>query len=425
MHAPVKRSRLVQTVPFFYGWVVLVAGTIGIIMTGPGQTFGVSVFVNHFIDDLHISRSTISFTYGLATLLASLALPYVGRQIDRYGPRKMVVVIALCFGLVAMGMSAVRGLVTLFLGFVGLRLLGQGSLQLVSNNVIAQWFVRKRGFVMGISGMGMAAAFMIFPDVIHRLVLHFGWRRAWVALGLLIWGVVIPVGWLFFRDRPEEYGLWPDGKPVENAAGAVDASVLEENWTLEEARRTPAFWVFTAGLATIAMILTGLHFHQVSLFETRGLSVDLAVRAFQVVGIASATSVFIVGWLLDYVSPRWLLTLAMGFLAGTMLLAMSMRQLWHVVLYGALMGLTSGCFRAIDSVVWANYYGRRHLGAVRGAALMGVVVGTALGPYPLGLSRDLLGSYSPALALLLVLPAAIAVAALLVRRPRKHPGPAS
>ncbi len=418
MGSAVKRSRVVHAVPFFYGWVVLFAGTVGIIMTGPGQTFGISVFVNYFIQDLGITRSTLSLIYGLATLTASLALPAMGRQIDRHGPRVMVVVIGLCFGLVAMGMSLVQSVFTLFLGFVGLRFLGQGSLQLVSNNVIAQWFVRKRGLVMGLSGLGMAAAFTIFPDIIHRFILAFGWRTAWVVLGLLIWAVVIPTGWFFFRDRPEDYGLWPDGQPVEGTEKGE--TPLEEHWTLPEARRTAAFWVFAAGLATIAMILTGLHFHQVSLFQSRGLSTSAAIGAFQVVGVASATSVFVVGWLLDHVSPRWLLAVAMSFLAGTMLLAMSMTRLWHVVMYGVLMGATSGFFRAIDSVVWAKYYGRRHLGAVRGAALMGVVIGTALGPYPLGLSRDVLGSYSPALTALLVLPLSIAVAALLVSRPRKR-----
>ncbi len=123
------------------------------------------------------------------------------------------------------------------------------------------------------------------------------------------------------------------------------------------------------------------------------------------------------GWLLDHLSPRWVLSGSLFLLAATMLMLLVMTTPEQALIFGALNGLTSGAFRVLDTVVWAKYFGRLHLGSIRGAVMIGVVGGTALGPYPLGLSLDTLGNYTPAL---LVLPLGIGVAALWIKRPEKQ-----
>ena len=137
-----EESRLVAQSPVFYGWIVLAVGTLGVIMTSPGQTYAVSIFIEHFIEDLNISRSVVSTLYAAGTLTGSLALPFIGREIDRRGTRVMVVVVAALFGLACIYMGAVRGALMLGLGFIAIRMLGQGSLTLVSQNAINQWWVR-------------------------------------------------------------------------------------------------------------------------------------------------------------------------------------------------------------------------------------------------------------------------------------------
>ena len=178
--APAKSSRLVSVVPFFYGWVILVAGTVGIIMMAPSQTFTISVFIDPFIKELDMSRSTISLVYGLATLAASLMLPLTGRLLDRHGPKRMVLAVAFGLGLACMAMSLVHGLVTILFAILAVRFLGFGSLQLVSNNLIAQWFIRRRGRVMGLAGLSLAASLVIFPGLAQYLIDHFDWRLTWV-----------------------------------------------------------------------------------------------------------------------------------------------------------------------------------------------------------------------------------------------------
>lgn len=152
----IRRSRVVSASPVYYDWIILFIATVGMILTGPGQTYAVSVFIEHFIVDLGISRALVSTLYTVGTLTAAFALPYVGRQVDRRGSRLTMAAITVALGLACIYMGSVRNALMLVVGFVALRMLGQGSLSLVSKNVINQWWVRRRGMAMGIAGMATA-----------------------------------------------------------------------------------------------------------------------------------------------------------------------------------------------------------------------------------------------------------------------------
>lgn len=419
MIVPTKSSRLIKATPFFYGWIILVVGTVGIVMMAPSQTFTISIFIDYFIKELGISRANISLLYGVATFAASLLLPLTGRQVDRFGPRLMTPLIALGLGLASVGVALVHSIFTLFLGLLALRFLGFGSLQLVSNNLIAQWFIRRRGRVMGLAGLSLPIGLMIFPGLSQFWIEQLGWRWAMGLLGLLVWLVMLPVSLLFFKDRPELYGLQPDGDTLAEV-DSLKTGAAERHWTLAEARRTGVFWLFSAGLTVLTMMLAGLVFHQTSLFEVRGLSREVAVSTFYVIAIFSVIGNLGMGWLLDRYRARLLLALTLFLLAATMVMVQFMRTPTEALLYAALNGLVSGAFRVIDAVVWAKYFGRLHLGSIRGAVMIGVVGGTALGPYPLGLSMDTFGSYAPAMTALLVFPVGIGLAALLIKRPEKQ-----
>lgn len=404
------RSRVIDNTPFFYGWVVLAAGTFGMMMTTPGQTLGVSLFLDKIITDLGVSRSVVSLLYTVGTVTGSFALPFVGRFIDRRGPRVAVVAVAALFALACGYMGTVRDLAMLLVGFVLIRGLGQGSLSLVSQHVVNLWFVRRRGFAVGLTGLGIAAATAFFPMVIDAMIQAHGWRQAYTLLGLLVAVTVVPVGALLFRSRPERYGLAPDG------AALLDRSLngaAETNYSLREARRTRTFWLFVVGNALISALTTGLVFHHFSIMAAGGLDRAAAVRVFVPFGAATAAANLGAGVLMDRVPPRVLLAAMLVAQAGTLGLAAAMRPAL-VLPYGALLGLTMGMKGGVQSAVFAHYFGRRHLGAVKGTASTIGVVGTAAGP-PLfalahaasgGYGAVLLASAAPALAL-------AAVAALL------------
>ncbi|MCB0129263.1 MAG: MFS transporter [Caldilineaceae bacterium] len=434
MATATRTSRLINHTPFFYGWVILVAGTISIAMMGPSQTFTVGLFIDTWVAQLGISRSNIALIYGVSTLSASLFLPVTGRMTDRRGARTMIAVVGVGLGLSCIVMGQVNGVLSLLLGLLALRFFGFGSVQLVSNHAIAQWFIHKRGTVMGLAGQSLALGLFIFPVLGEALINIFGWRGAWVAMGLMAMAVLILVGWTFFRDTPELYGQVPDGRhqpasttsrPQPGATGTnardTDSPRAEEvNWTLAEARGTALFWIFAVGLASMTLVMAGMAFHQVSLFAARGFPRETAIRAFQISALTSIVGNLGIGRLLDLVSARKLLATVLLLLASTLILLVVMSAPWHAALFGALYGVISGSYRVMDSTVWAKYYGRRHLGEIRGATMIGTLGGTAFGAYPLALSYDLLNSYTPALMAFLLLPLALAAVALMARRPEKR-----
>jgi sugar phosphate permease len=421
-----RSSRLVSGAPVFYGWIIMLAGSFGLIMTSPGQTYSVSIFIESFIADLGVSRSVVSTLYTAGTLLGSLAQPIFGRQIDRRGSRYMVVVIAGIFGLACIYMGFVSSAIMLGLGFTAIRMFGQGGLGLVCTNVMNQWWVRRRGTVLGISGV-LLSMFGLggFPNLINWLIGQFGWRVTYVVLGISLLLIMTPLGWLLFRNKPEAYGLQPDGGHPVGALDEPRSRLAEQNWLPSEAVRTSAYWILAAGLAAISMLATGLFFHMVSIFDDNGLSAAVAASVYVPIALTTAIANLGSGLLVNRVPLRVLLAVALFLQALSLWMAQFLRGAELALLYGLILGATMGLTRTVSSTAWAAYFGRRHLGSISGLSSTILVAGSALGPLPLGIARDVLGSYNQALAVLAVLPLLLAILAFFARRPSKRVAPPS
>jgi MFS family permease len=414
--ATVRKSRIVERSPVYYGWLILLAATLGMMMTAPGQTFGVSVFLDDIIADLGLSRSTVSLLYTIGTLVGSFSLPFVGRFIDSKGPRVAVVVIAALFALACVAMGFVGGLLTLLAGFILIRGLGQGSLGLVSIHVINIWFVRRRGLAIGLSGIGIALTTGFFPLFGQLLLERFDWRVSYMILGALVATIMIPVGALFFRSHPESYGLLPDGSAPERKPEFGEA-----NYTAIQARRTVTFWLFVAGDFIVSALGTGLIFHHFSIMASAGIDRLTASTFFVPFGTVSAGAILVTGYLMDRLPPRYLLSLAQGLLVAGIVLAGRAGAPELVLLYGAILGLGTGMKAAIGGSVYAYYFGRKHLGAIKGSAITITVAGAAVGPFIYALGYDAAGSYIPVLTLSALAPLALALFAPFLR-PRRPDG---
>ena len=422
MEAPalaVRKSRVINASPIYYGWIIVIAGAIGMILSSPGQTYAVSIFIDHFIDDLGLSRSLVSTLYTAGTLTASFALPFVGRQLDKRGTRSVMTAVVIAFGCVCVYMGFVSNAIMVGLGFVGLRMLGQGSLSITSRYVINQWWVRRRGMVMGIAGVCSALLGAGgFPNLINNLIPQFGWRTTYILLGLLIWSVMLPISLIVIHNRPEDYGLQPDGHASANDdENSEENELVEDNWTRAEATRTPVFWLVTASLAAPSMLNTGLTFHIVSIFEDSGLSSDVAAAAFIPLAVASATFRLIGGYLIDRVPARFLLSFGLLLNAIVLVMAPRLSSVGVGLLFGVIMGAGSGLEQTVSGVIWAKYFGRLHLGSITGVVATLLVAASALGPMPMGVARDLMGSYSTVLLVFALIPLTLAVANLFLGKP--------
>jgi MFS family permease len=213
----------------FIGWRIAVLASITGAMTGPGQTIGVSVFVDPMIADLNLTRSQVSMAYLIGTLVGAAALLPVGRWIDRVGSRRGMTWIGLAFGIGLVAMSGVRGFVTLAIGFTLIRWLGQGSLGLVSVVSITHWFERRRGAVFGVSFTAVSALMALTPIFLGLAIEAYDWRTAWLIAAVAVWLVVIPIARFGIVDRPADVGQYPDGDAAPSVATARIRNALSRS----------------------------------------------------------------------------------------------------------------------------------------------------------------------------------------------------
>ena len=177
---------------FFYGWVIVGIGSLGIFTSGAGQSHTFSPFIPVISQDLKISSTSITTAYMIATLFAAFLLPKMGRLVDKHGPRKILIYTVLLLGVGCMIFGAASNFLMLAIAFGFLRFFGQGSLMLGSANIITQWFDKKRGFALGLMGLGFAISMGLHPSISDFLITNYGWRMAWVIIGLSTWLIMLP-----------------------------------------------------------------------------------------------------------------------------------------------------------------------------------------------------------------------------------------
>ncbi|WP_239113061.1 MFS transporter [Halomicronema sp. CCY15110] len=443
-----------KRMPVFYGWVILGAATVGILMSIPGQTAGVSVFTDYLLAATGLSRLALSNAYLIGTLTSGLLLPFGGVFIDRFGARLVVVAASLWLALTLVFLSVsdrlAQTLSTFFsldssqplafgllcLGFVSLRFSGQGMLTMVSRTTLGKWFDRRRGMASGTSGIFVAFGFSTAPLLLSFFIDGFGWRGAWLTLAALVGVGMGAIGWLLFRDNPEECGLVMDGDavppvPMARSRRSTDEPlaagaplpvqrhyVTPRDFTRREALRTLAFWSVTLALATQALTITGITFHIVDIGAAAGLSQKQTVALFLPIGILSTATGYLVGILSDRLRLKYLF-IAMMVCEALGLLGMAHLDSlpWRVLAIAGL-GFTGGCFGTLSTVTMPRYFGRRHLGAIAGVNMMTLVIASAIGPSFLALCNDIFGSYRLGLYLCALLPLLVVGLLLPSRNPQ-------
>lgn len=395
---------------FYYGYIVVLAGTLGVWLSIPGQTIGVSVFTDPVKDALGLSRSEFSYAYALGTIASSFLLGRAGKWFDRYGARKVAfgAVLGLSLSIALFSFSEIInrellsrlglagevvrwggssfpmqtlvtfGLVSLF--FFMIRFCGQGILTMSSRNMIMIWFEENRGKVNAFTSVALSFGFSSAPIWLNGLVDAWGWDWAWrwMALGLLGASLIV---WSFYRDRPEEFGLLPDGRKQKGELMEGTRFVsLSRQFTLKEARRTRAFWIYAFILAFNSFFITGLTFHVVSIFGSVGWEKDKAISLFLPGSVVSVSVSTLFNFLSDYVSLKRYLYLMItgGMLASTGLYLLD-TDYGYLLLIGGI-GLLGGFFSVLNSIVWPRFYGRTHLGAISGRVASFLVFSSALAP---------------------------------------------
>jgi MFS family permease len=412
----IKTRLAARPVPF-YGWAVVLVAAGATFASGPGQSYVFAIFVDPILHDLGLSRTTLSSIYTVGTGVSAGMVYVVSRLVDRFGPRYMLLLIAVALGSACFGMAFAAGPLGLFVGFAALRALGQGSLPVTATLLTAQWFVRYRGRAMAIVSLGFALSNAVLPPTVRQLIDVLDWRGAYIALGVMVWLLLIPGALWVVRDKPEDLSLHPDGAPTAPPQEAAPEAVVISR-AARQVLCTQAFWLLALPLTAAPFIITALVFHQVAIFREQGLGPEVAAGVFVVFAGAGTAMGALAGFLIERVGPQRLLLLIQGLLLGALVQGQVMATPGAAVLYAAILGAASGVQGITSSVAWAHYYGRRELGRVQGAAGMVMIAGAALAPLPLAILHQAADDYGVGLTVLAAIPISCAILASLIKPTR-------
>ncbi len=408
-------SKLAAQPKFFYGWLMLPMAMLMMVASSPGQTFGFAFFNVKFREAFDLSQTRLSAIYLVATVTASIALPFVGGLTDRFGLRRSVLAGVAAMAGVSVFMSQTQGVVTLFAGFVLFRVFGAGTMVLLANNTLATWFDRRLGLASGLMQVAMAGAMAFVPAGMVVLIDVFGWRGAYLGIAAIFAGGLLPVLAVVYRESPSRVGQFADGVRPELSGKPSEVGAV--GLTLQQARMHRAFWILLAATATWALIGTGFFFHLEAIFQVHGLGQSSSTRAMTCMAIGMGTFQILGGLMADRVALRWLVASAVSLVAvSSVMLAIGSAAI--LIPSFAVFGVGQGLMSIVASTGWARYFGRAHLGKIRGMSLTAAIAGSSLGPLLMGVSDDYLGSFTAAFWAFAGLATLVAIAGLWATPPR-------
>ncbi|MFC1817016.1 MFS transporter, partial [Thermodesulfobacteriota bacterium] len=350
----------------------------------------------------------------------------------KYGPKKIMFAGILIMGIGFILLSRVSSLAMFTLIFVGLIALGHslgGTMAVVV--AITNWFRKKRSLALGIANSGMGLGGLMLPGLAW-IITHYGWRNAMTISGFVILAIGIPVSFVM-KHRPEHYGYLPDGDIANDSGepmhiqkamsfsrwrpkGFKEPESFEVDFKPKHALKTQAFWLLAVAFALRQAINTGIIIHQIPHLMSTGISLEWAATVLGAVALVSVTGRLGFGWLGDLVEKRYLIILCfMSMGIGAFIFAY-LQHWWQVILFVAFYspGYGGG---VLQDALRAEYYGRKHIGTIRGLMSLVQLIGTAAGPIFAGLVYDLTGSYRFAFLVFASCCLVAILCLLIVRRP--------
>jgi MFS family permease len=411
LHAVAARP-MVTRLPFYYGWVNLLIAAFAMVGTLPGRTQGLGLITESLLKDLQIDRVRFAQINLWATLIGALFCLGVGRLLDRVGSRIVLTVVSLLLGTVVLLMSGATGVLWLACLITLTRGLGQSALSVISLTMVGQWFGRRLNLAMAIYTILMSIGFMIAFPVVGNLVANSGWRIAWAGIGGAILLGLVPLAGLLVRSTPESCGL-----ALEDEKLTEEKPAETVGYTLLQALRTAAFWVFALASSVYGLIASGIALFNESILAQRGFDATTYYYSLVITALTALAGNFFGGWLAAKWSMNRLMALAMGLLMTSLIALPHVTTKAHVAMYAVVMGVAGGFIIVIFFAFWSHAFGRAHLGQIQGAAQTMTVVASAIGPLLLAECVARTGSYALIFYVLAVVVGVLGMSAWIVSVP--------
>ncbi|MGM0436495.1 MAG: MFS transporter [Bacillota bacterium] len=406
----------------YYGWVIVLVSALGVFFSAPGQTYSISVFIDAYGETFDYSSTLISSGYSVATVISGMLIVFMGRFTDKFGQRVMMVTVGILLAITTFFNSFVANIGMMFVGFFLLRYFGQGSMTLIPSSLVPQWFDKKRGFALSLMHLGAVLATLLVPRFNLYLIESLGWENAWRMWGILLLVIFVPLAWIFVIDKPEDIDMTVENEHHEDEAAAQKAleRMEAESFSLSEAIKTAPFWL--AGLISMIapMFTTGVTFHFFSIMEMRSVDKESAAIIIGLIALPAFIMPLIAKSVVDrlpfriifmiiqtgfLISMAWLAFFVTGFISAT----------GFILFYGTAFALQSVSMNTL----WPTFFGRKHLGSIRGAGTIFMVIGSALGPVPFGVSKDVTGDYNAAIFIMMGMSFIALLMASVLKNPEK------
>lgn len=349
-----------------------------------------------------MSPSLISGLYALATVVSAFFLPLHGRSLDAMKLVTFTLVAGLLLAAGCFVLANSTGVISVFIGFLLIRNLGQGTLTMISSTTMARMFGSLRGQALGIANLGYPLSEAVFPFLVAFWIHQYGWRSGWLLLGSLLLAFFSPAVILLLRQHPEK-GLHVllKGHPAqEKKEPSWRQPSSAVRWTLRDVLTDRRFYLLQIPMMVPPAFLTGLFFHQTSLMEWKGWDLHVVSAGFVLYALARGVISVVSGPVIDRFSARkvfgWVpVPLALGLWP-----LMFGQELGWVFFYLAGAGLTMGLSMTVSGAVMAEIFGVESLGAIRGYQSSIVVISTAAAPFLMGLFLD--AGWSPVILLMII-----------------------
>ena len=376
----------------FYGYVIA-AACFAIQATGIGTHVAFGVFFKPLLADFGWPRAALAGAYSLAFVFSGFLGILVGRLNDRFGPRVVLTVTALFFGMGLFLMSTVQRLWQIYL-FYGLLVgIGLSPVDVIALSTTARWFVRRRGMMSGIVKVGTGTGQLVIPFAASMLIMTYGWRTSYILIAVFVTLMLTGMGQLLRRD-PSQMGLVPDG---DTPTGTTGFDFAEKGISLREAIRTRQFWTICLTNLTIVFSLMIIMLHIVPHAMDMGHPATTAAGILSTIAGASMVGRMLMGIAGDRAGNRVCMIFCCFLLILAFLWLQAANELWMLYLFAVVYGVGHGGHFTLISPLVAEHFGIRFHGVLFGIVLFAGTVGGALGPILAGYIFDITGSYGSAL----------------------------
>ncbi len=415
----------------FYGWWIVLATNI-ICLIGYGTwLYSFGVFFKPMASEFGWTRAMTAGAYSLRSIEGGIASPIVGWAVDKYGSRIVILLGAILSGLAYAMMPLVNSLLDFYIIYGILLSAGMSAmLYLPAWTVVAKWFKRGWSLAWGVLAVGAGLGGLVCAPSAAFLITHFGWRAAFVILGIMIWVVAIPLA-LVVRNSPQEMGLLPDGDPPATGTPPGNGSTSEAqeknpgplpavDYTLKQALKSNAFWMIAISFFFQGMAHSTVTVHTVPALTDAGIPMEQAALSIGMLTFVSIIGRLSFGYFGDYVDKRYLFMLSYAMMGLGMLVLMNARTMPMVYLFIFLFGVGFGGNVPLMPSIRAEYFGRGALGKIQGFMNPVMMFAGALGPIFAGHIFDRTGTYRISF-LVTGLLTFLAAVAIFFARPSKPP----